>query len=193
MKNYILTATLAVSAALAGATAAHAGETFADPTIADGLAAFPAALQETVSDCLNGESSSRAIRACSKTIRASVPNDELRAHLYTRRALHKMALGRFDDAASDFSRAGNLSGNSDLGSLGQGFAAMMDKDLTTAQASFRMSAEDAATAPLAEYGLGLTHQMAGETDEARNAYERALTLRPGWDAVTERMDALDPQ
>jgi tetratricopeptide (TPR) repeat protein len=175
------------------ASTAQANETFGNPALADGLSSIPASLQQTLSQCLSEDSSSRAIRACTKTIRASAPNADARAHLYTRRALHKMALGRFDDAAGDFDRAADLSGNDDLGTLGQGFAAMMDQDLTTAMASFESSNDNAATAPLAEYGLGLTYQMAGDSDEARKAYERALELRPGWTAVSERVEQLDVQ
>ncbi|MGB3454792.1 MAG: tetratricopeptide repeat protein [Litorimonas sp.] len=185
MKTLILSATVM----LATATAAHANEVFADPLIADGLASVPAGLQQTLEDCLSEDSSSRAIRACTKTLRAAPPNDDLRANLYTRRALHKMALGRFDEAATDFDRAGAVSGAEDMAALGQGFAAMMDRDLASAKSVF----EAKPGTPLAAYGLGLTHQMAGNDAEARKAYERALELRPGWVAVTDRMDALDAQ
>jgi Tfp pilus assembly protein PilF len=104
--------------------------------------------------------------------------------------LHQLALGRHDDAAKDFSRAGILSDDLAIESLGHGFAAMMDNDLATARRKFEDCNNQGSIAPLAEYGLGLTHQMAGETDAAREAYTRALTLRPGWVAVSEQMATL---
>lgn len=182
---------IAAGLILATATAASATETFTNASITNSLSAVPVAAQVDLNDCLSTESSSRAIRACSKTIRAAQPNDDVRAHLYTRRALHRMALGRYDDAASDFTRAGELKDDDGLELLGHGFTAMMQNDLSKARRKFEDCNNRGKIAPIAEYGLGLTYQMAGETLEAREAYQRALSLRPNWTAVTEQMATLE--
>jgi tetratricopeptide (TPR) repeat protein len=186
MKTFLLSAGLA----LAMSATASANPTFPNAPINSGLTAVQSPLQVSLNECLSTESSSRAIRACSKSLRAAAPNDDVRSQLYTRRALHQLALGRHDDAAKDFSRAGNLSSDRAIESLGHGFAAMMDNDLATARRKFEDCNNQGSIAPLAEYGLGLTHQMAGETDAAREAYTRALNLRPGWVAVSEQMATL---
>ena len=186
MKSLLLTAGLT----LAMAGTASASETFPNSSLLNRTNSVPTAAQNMLSDCLATESSSRAIRACSDAIRNAAPNDDVRGQLYTRRALHRMALGRHDDAAGDFTKAGSLTDNSGLESLGLGFTAMMNNDLTTARRKFEDCNNKGSVAPLAEYGLGLTYQMAGETDDARRAYERALDLRPGWVAVAEQMATL---
>lgn len=186
MKIFLLSAGLA----LAMSATASASETFPNASINSGLTGVQSPLQASLSECLSTESSSRAIRACTKSLRAAAPNDDVRSQLYTRRALHQLALGRHDDAAKDFSRAGDLSDDRGIELLGHGFAAMMNNDLTTARRKFEDCNNEGSVAPLAEYGLGLTHQMAGETDAARDAYTRALNLRPGWVAVSEQMATL---
>jgi Tfp pilus assembly protein PilF len=187
MKTILLSAGLV----LAFVGTAAASETFPNASIATGLDTVQSPAQATLDACLSMESSSRAIRACTKTLRASAPNDGVRSQLYTRRALHQMALGRHENAAEDFTRAGDLANDRGLESLGHGFAAMMENDLTTARRKFEDCNNQGRHAPLAEYGLGLTYQMAGETAAARDAYVRALTLRPGWAAVTEQMATLE--
>lgn len=187
MKTFLLSAGLV----LAMTGTATASETFSNTLTATGMNAVSSPAQASLNNCLSLESSSRAVRACTKALRASAPKDDVRSQLYTRRALHQMALGRHDDAAQDFTRAGDLANDTGLESLGHGFAAMMENDLTTARRKFEDCNNQGGIAPLAEYGLGLTHQMAGETDAARDAYARALSLRPGWVAVTEQMATLD--
>lgn len=186
MKTFLLSAGIV----LAMSATAAASETFPNALLSDGLSAVPSPAQASLNDCVSLDSSSRAIRACTKALRAAAPNNDVRSQLYTRRALHQMALGRHDDAAQDFTRAGDLANDTGLESLGHGFAAMMENDLTTARRKFEDCNKQGGIAPLAEYGLGLTHQMAGETDAARDAYARALSLRPGWVAVTEQMATL---
>lgn len=187
MKTVLLSAGLV----LAMTATASANETFPNATIASGLSAIQSPAHAAMTNCLSMESSSRAVRACTKALRASAPKDDVRSQLFTRRALHQMALGRHDDAAQDFTRAGNLVNDRGLESLGHGFAAMMDNDLATARRKFEDCNNQGSIAPLAEYGLGLTFQMAGETDAARDAYGRALSLRPGWVAVSEQMATLE--
>lgn len=182
---------LAAGLVLATAVATSATETFSNSSIANSLNTVPAAAQADIDDCLSTESSSRAVRACSKAIRAAQPSNEVRAHLYTRRALHRMALGRYDDAAGDFTRAGELKNDESLELLGHGFTAMMQNDLAKARRKFEDCNNRGKIAPIAEYGLGLTYQMAGAKVDARNAYERALSLRPGWTAVAEQMASLE--
>lgn len=187
MKTVLIAAGLVL--ALTGTS--MASETRPSASILSNLSAVQSPAQAALNNCLSKDSTSRAVRACTKALRASRPNDDVRSHLYTRRALHQMAMGRHDNAAQDFTRAGDLTNNTELESLGHGFAAMMDNDLTTARRKFEDCNNQGRIAPLAEYGLGLTHQMAGETDAARRAYARALTLRPGWVAVSEQMATLD--
>lgn len=187
MKHLLLSAGLV----LALTTTASANETFANPDIANGLSSAPTEAQATLQDCLAPESSSRAIRACSKVLKMSVPNDEIRGELYTRRALHRMALGRLNDAARDFERAADLKGNDDLANLGQGFAAILQKDAVTARARFEDCGHRGEVASLAQYGLGLTYQMSGEATEALAAYRRALDLRPDWNLVADQIATLE--
>ena len=189
MKKIFLSASLI----LATATAAQANEVYADPVFADGLTSTSATVQEWIDDCLSEISSSKAIRACSKLIKGAPPKDDLKANLYTRRALHKMSLGRFDDASTDFRRAGEFSENSDMAALGNGFAAMFQNDLETARHQFAESQDTEQLAPLAAYGMGLTYEMDGDAEAARAAYEDALELRPSWDAVQEKVTDLDKQ
>lgn len=177
-------AALCSAAALFVAAPVSANEMVANSLVATG--SQPA----MVSDCLSDDSSSRAIRACTKFIKAAVPDAEVRSGLHVRRGLHQLALGRYDKASDDFDQAARLNGNDDFARLGQGFAAMMDQDLMTARRKFEDCANRGGTASLAEYGLGLTFQMAGQTDAAREAYQRALVLRPGWSAVTEQLRSL---
>ncbi|GHB03544.1 hypothetical protein GCM10009069_27720 [Algimonas arctica] len=182
MKTLLLSATLVL--AMTGTAAAN--ETLT-PT---GLNAVQSPAHAALNDCLSVDSSSRAVRACTKALRASAPKADVRSQLYARRALHQMALGRQDNAVKDFTRAGDLANDRGLESIGHGFAAMMSNDLTTARRKFEDCNDQSRHAPLAEYGLGLTYQMSGETDAARDAYARALSLRPGWTAVTEQMATL---
>lgn len=189
MKKILLSASLV----LATATASHANEVFADPVFANGMTSTSSVVQEWIDDCLSEASSSKAIRACSKLIKAAPPKDDVKANLYTRRALHKMSLGRFEEASSDFRRAGDLSENADMASLGNGFTAMFKNDLETARTSFAESRDTDTLAPLAAYGLGLTHEMDGNTEAARAAYEDALKLRPNWGTVQQKVSVLETQ
>lgn len=186
MKTFLLSASLVL--AMTGTAAAS--ETFPSALTTTGFDAVQSPAQVILNNCLSADSSSRAVRACTKALQASAPNYDVRSQLYARRALHQMALGRNDNAAEDFTRAGVLANDRGLETLGHGFAAMMENDLTTARRKFEDCNNQGRHAPLAEYGLGLTYQMAGETDAARDAYARALNLRPGWTAVTEQMATL---
>jgi Tfp pilus assembly protein PilF len=187
MKSLIITVGLTL--VLAGTASANGTISNSAPT--NGISSVSTAAQQTLNNCLTKESSSRAIRACTKAIRASTPNDDVRAQLYTRRALHRMAMGRHDDAARDFGRVGQLTQDSGMESLGLGFTAMLNNDLANARRNFKDCNNQGALAPLAEYGLGLTYQIAGESMEARKAYTRALDMRPGWTAVAEQMATLE--
>lgn len=189
MKKILLSAGLV----LATTAAAQATEVYADPVFADGLSSTSSVVQEWIDDCLADESSSKAIRACSKLIKAAPPRDDVKASLYTRRALHKMALGRFDDAAFDFQRSGEMSDSAEMATLGTGFAAMFQNDLETARTSFAESQDTERLAPLAAYGMGLTYEMNGDKTAARAAYEDALELRPDWKTVQEKVTELDAQ
>lgn len=181
---------IGASFALAMTGTSHA-ETFTNPTLANGLSSVSSTAQSDLQNCLAEKSSSRAVRACTKTLKNVVPDAEIKAQLYTRRALHRLALGHHEAAARDFTQVGDLTGDSSLEALGHGFVAMLDQDLGTARRKFEDCNNRGSVAPLAEYGLGLTFQMAGESEEARAAYTRALDLRPGWTAVVEQIATLD--
>lgn len=161
-----------------------------DPVQAIQMRDVTQAQQDMIEDCFTEQSSSRAIRACSDFIRQSVPDNNVRAGLHMRRGLHQLAMGRLDKAGADFERAAVLSDQDDFARLGQGFVAVMNQDLTMARAQFRDCSKTKATAPLAEYGLGLTYQIAGDTDKAKDAYERAVELRPGWELANKQLDTL---
>lgn len=180
-------ATFATAALLlASATTAQAG----DPAkLLGGELAGTSEVQRLVDSCEAAESTSRAVRACTKLIKMA-PTSETRGAFTTRRALHRLALGEFERAAADFDRAGRLTGNESLGSLGTGYAALMDSDLTTARAQFEDCTSRAGLAPLAHYGLGLTYQAAGRNADARDSYQEALALRPGWSPAQAQMQTL---
>ncbi len=142
-----------------------------------------------IADCTSETASSRAVRACTKAARlANTP--DVRGELIARRGLHRLALGQFDKAGTDFERAGSLTGDTSLASLGTGFAAMMEKDLPRARSAFDDCSNFGPLAPLAQYGLGLSYQMSGDTGMAREAYAAALEMRPGWAVATEQLASL---
>lgn len=183
--------TLAAGLILATSTSALASDMSPIPGVSYGVNAGSAATNALLEQCLSEDSSSRAIRSCTKLLRAAGPNETVRAQILARRGLHKMAMGRFEEATTDFTRSGDLADHEGLATLGQGFAAMLDNDIVTAKAKFEDCNNAGEIAPLAEYGLGMTYQMSGDQDRARLAFERALELRPGWDAAEEQMALLD--
>jgi len=74
--------------------------------------------------------------------------------------------------------------------LASGFAALVKNDTQNAKSKFRDCDEQGKFAPLAAYGLGLAFEQGGDRAAAMEAYERALTLRPDWDAAQENLTNL---
>ena len=146
-----------------------------------------------LSDCLSSEMqnvSSRSVRACSKAIKASIPDFEIRSDLYARRGLLQLSAGRFEKASRDFDSADRLNGKHEFASLGQGFSAMMMKDYDVAEAYFMDCKDHEGTASLASYGLGMTYELMGDKTRALEAYEKAAKMRPGWSAPQDELKRL---
>ena len=181
------TAKLAASLAVVAMTAAPA--LAGDRTSDLRTSALSGQSSALIADCTADTASSRAVRACTKAARLANTSD-VRGELIARRGLHRLALGQYDKAGNDFERAGSLTGDTSLASLGTGFAAMMEKDLPRARSAFEDCGNAGALAPLAQYGLGLSYQMSGDHGMARQAYATALEMRPGWAVASEQLASL---
>ena len=187
MKTALIGATALMLAAPAFAQNA---ETFSDPLIQSGLSQASSQSQIIMQDCLAPDSSSRAVRACTKAIRASVAVPEIRADLYAKRGLHQLNMGRFAKASTDFATAGRLDGENALAALGAGFTALRQERLAEARAYFAECQGHEGANALAQYGVGMSYQMEGRAEDARKAYRQALQLRPGWEAPAELLAEL---
>lgn len=187
MKTFITTTCLVVSLA---AGSASANEVFSDSSINSPFAgANPEAAQD-LRNCLTADThlaSSKAIRACTKAYKASAPQYTLRSEILLRRGLLQLSNGKFEKASRDFKKASDLSEDNNLANLGSGFAALMQNDTSTALAKFKACDDHGDVAPLAAYGLALAFEQTGNPDSAVEAYERALTLKPGWSAAKENL------
>ena len=180
----------AAALVLAAPAFAQNAETFSDPLIQSGLSQTSSQSQTIMKDCLATDSSSRAVRACTKAIKASVAVPEIRSDLYAKRGLHQLNMGRFAKASKDFAAAGRLDGENALAALGSGFAALRQDRLSEARAYFAECNGHEGANALAQYGVGMSYQMEGKAKEARAAYQEALQLRPGWDAPAELLAEL---
>lgn len=172
------------------ATTAQASSTFSNDVRATELPVVDSQTLKNLKDCLNADMqivSSRSIRACTKAYRASVPSYEIRSDILTRRGLLRLSSGKMQEAQRDFDKAAKLSADSQFANLGQGFAALLEKDASTAMARFSECSDHKNAAPLAAYGLALTLEMMGDRAGAIQAYEQALTLQPGWSAAQENL------
>lgn len=167
--------TLAASLALTLATATTAFAGSADNTDA---------IQRMLDSCQTAESSTRAVIDCSKLIRMS-PDSEVRARLLTQRAVHRIALGKHKAAAKDFRFAAELTDDARLDALGDGFTAVASADYDAARDAFEDCTGRKGLAPVAHYGLGLAYSLSGDDGQARESFQQALVLRPGW-APAER-------
>ena len=187
MKTIIFTTCFAF-ASVAGS--AHANEVFSDNSITSGLSGVDNESIQNLRDCLNADTdvaSSRSIRACTKAYQASIPSYKLRSEILTRRGLLQFSNGKFDKAARDFKKASKLSSDNNLANLGGGFAALMKHDTQSAKAKFQDCDKNGKLAPLAAYGLALSLEQDGDTQAAKQAYQRALDLKPGWAAAQENL------
>lgn len=187
MRSVLITTCLAVALA---SGSAHANEVFSDASVSSGLSGVDARAVKNLQNCLEADTevaSSRSIRACTKAYQASIPSYDLRSEILTRRGLLQFSNGKFDKAAYDFKKASKLSADNNLANLGYGFAALMENDTQSAKAKFRDCDDHGKLAPLAAYGLALALEQDGETREAAQAYQRALDLKPDWEAARENL------
>lgn len=175
---------------IAMSTHANASEVFADSSIATAFSGVSAEAVENLKTCLEADTvnaSSRALRACTKAYRESVPSYELRSEILTRRGVMQLSKSRFDKAARDFSLASDLSADNDLANLGQGFAALLQEDADAAIQQFQDCSNTGHAAHLAAYGLALALEAKGDRKGAIDAYGRALSLKPGWKTASENL------
>lgn len=187
MKIVLITTCLALAFATGSA---HANEVFSDASLSSGLSGVDVQAAKNLRHCLNADTevaSSRSIRACTKAYQASIPSYELRSEILTRRGLLQFSNGKFDKAARDFMKASKLSADNNLANLGSGFVALMNNDTQSAKAKFRDCDDHGQLASLAAYGLALAMEQDGETQSAAQAYQRALELRPNWDAAKQNL------
>ncbi len=191
MKKLMIT-TLAVTAF--SASTAFAQDVFTDLNISSDLSGISVETAENIQDCLGADmqiASSRSIRACSKAYKASIPDYEIRSRLMTQRGLLQLSAGRFDKAARDFKFAAKLNDENELAYLGQGYAAMMDKDYQAAIDYFNDCRTHEGAAPLAMYGLAMTKELSGDVGTAMSYYSEAAEMRPDWAAPREELGRLE--
>lgn len=182
MKKTLLTS-LAVIAL--GITSSHATESASDNTVAISLAGVSAESLGNLENCLNSDVSiaaSKAIRACSKAYRASIPSYEVRSKILMRRGLLQLSAGRFDKASRDFKTAARLNKQNEFAYLGQGYAALLEKNYDQAALYFEDCKTHNQAAPLAMYGLGMAKEMEGDYEAALANYNKASDMRPEWGA-----------
>jgi len=190
MKKIMIT-TLAV--ACFSTPSAFAQDVFTDLNVTSDLSGMSVETAENIQDCLGADmqiASSRSIRACSKAYKASIPDYEIRSRLMTQRGLLQLSAGRFDKAARDFKAAAKLNDENELAYLGQGYAAMMDKDYQAAIDYFNDCRTHEGAAPLAMYGLAMTKELSGDVGTAMSYYGEAAEMRPDWAAPREELGRL---
>lgn len=173
-----------------GVSTAHAGEVFADNSVTSALSNVSSETAENLSDCLKADAqiaSSKAIRACSKAYKASIPLYDIRSDILTRRGLLQLSAGRFDKASRDFKSAAKLNKQNEFAYLGEGYAALLNADYATAIRSFEDCTSHDKTAPLAVYGLAITQEKMGDLTGAMETYKRAVQMRPDWTAPREEL------
>jgi len=188
MKKIIINALIATSFA---ATPALADEIFSDNTITSSLSGANSEAVENLRNCLDADmklASSKAIRACSKAYKASIPNYEIRSEILTRRGLLQLSAGRLDKATRDFKKASMLNDQNEIAVLSQGYAALMAKNYDEAASFFSDCTLNKATAPLANYGLAMTKEMSGDKAGALEAYQKAAELKPTWNAPRAKIE-----
>ncbi len=191
MKNILFTTLFVASF---GATTASAGEIFADYSVSSAVGSVSSSAAQDLQNCLQSDmelASSKAIRACSKAYKVSAPNYEVRSDILTRRGLLQLSAGRFDKASRDFKSAARLNDDNEFAYLGNGYAAIMQKDYASAAQYFNDCASHKDAAPLALYGLGLTKELSGDMTGAVESYRKAAAMRPDWQTPREELARLD--
>ena len=168
-----------------GATTAHSNEVFEDNFVTSGLSSVSAEAIDNLRDCLQSDTeiaASKAIRACSKAYKVSIPRHDVRSKILTRRGLLQLSAGRFNKASRDFKLASKLNQENEYAYLGEGYAAMLQQDYVTAAKFFKDCNTHDKAAPLAMYGLAMTKELTGDIQGAVVTYERAAKMRPDWEA-----------
>jgi len=182
MKKILLTTILVASF---GATSASANEVFADNSVTSALSGVSSQAMQNMRNCLQSDTelaSSKAIRACSKAYKQSIPSYDLRSNILTRRGLLHLSAGQFDKASRDFKLAATLNQENEFAYLGEGYAAMPNKDYVSAARFFNDCKSHQRAAPLAIYGLAMTQELTGDIHSALSSYEQAAKMRPDWEA-----------
>lgn len=182
MKKILFTTILVASF---GASTAHANEVFQDNFVTSGLSSVSAEAVDNLRNCLQSDTeiaSSKAIRACSKAYKASIPRHEVRSKILTRRGLLQLSAGRFDKASRDFKSAAKMNKQNEFAYLGEGYAAMLQHDYEAAAKFFNDCTTHDKAAPLAIYGLAMTKELTGDIQGAVATYEQAAKMRPDWQA-----------
>lgn len=182
MKKIIFTTILVASF---GASSAHANEVFPDNSVTSALSSFSSEAVENLRNCLQSNTetaSSKAIRACSKAYKASIPLYDIRSDILTRRGLLQLSAGRFDKASRDFKSAAKLNNENEFAYLGEGYAALLKNDYVKAAEFFNDCTSHNKAAPLAVFGLAMVKEMSGDIQGAVKSYEQAANMRPDWEA-----------
>lgn len=180
MKKILFTTILVASF---GATSAYANEVYSDSSVTSGLSGVSSTALENLQDCLTSDTataSSKAIRACSKAYKASIPLNDVRSDILTRRGLLQLSAGRFDKASRDFKSAAKLNNENEFAYLGEGYAALMNNDPMKATALFNDCTSHDKAAPMAVFGLAMAKEMSGDIKGAVKSYQDAANMRPDW-------------
>lgn len=188
MKILILSAIIATSFS---ATPALANEIFSDNSVSSRLSGVSHEAMEDLQNCLEADmqlASSKAIRACSKAYKASIPNYEIRSEILTRRGLLQLSAGRLEKATRDFKKASTLNDANEIAVLSQGYTALMAKNYDKAASLFTDCTLNASTASLATYGLAMSKELSGDKTGAVEAYQKAAELQPNWSAPRAKIE-----
>ena len=164
-------------------SSAYANEVFSDTSVSSAFSNVSSETAENLRDCLHSNieiASSKAIRACSKAYKASIPLYDIRSDILTRRGLIQLSAGRFDKASRDFKSAAKLNKENEFAFLGKGYAALMQQDYEAAAEYFNNCKSHKKAAPLAIYGLAMTKELTGDIQGATASYQQALEMRPDW-------------
>lgn len=129
----------------------------------------------------------RAIRACTKALKESIPSYEIKSDLLTQRGFLQLTSGKIEKASRDFKKAAQLSNENEIAYLGQGLAAMENQDYETAISLFNDCKTHNTAAPLAYYSLGMAKELSGDKAGALKAFQHAAELRPDWEAPREEL------
>lgn len=190
MKKILITTVLV---AAFSTTTSYANEVFSDNSVTSALSGVSSEAADNLRDCLQSNTdiaSSKAIRACSKAYKASVPLYDIRSDILTRRGLLQLSAGRFDKASRDFKSAAKLNNENEFAYLGKGYAAMLQQDYASAVKFFQDCTSHDKAAPLAMYGLAMSKELSGDLTAAAIHYQKAVEMRPDWKAPKLELDRI---